>query len=260
MIQDTPHYHAQVEEENYFVSMTDMMVGLVFIFIILLMYFALQFRQTTDELAGANQTRAEILRQIKEVMDADPRLARRGVRVQIDPQDGLLRLPDEILFDSARDELKPEGREAVAALADALAAVLPCNVDGVLGQIGHVASLRRPASCPNGRHRVAAVYIEGHTDSDTLSANARLRDNWDLSAIRATNTYRELSSRNALLPALCSRAPNETHDAECLPILSVSGYGPGRPISRGTDPASKQMNRRIDVRFLMVGPSSGGTP
>lgn len=40
------------EEENYFVSMTDLMVGLVFVFIILLMYFALQFQDVTEELTG----------------------------------------------------------------------------------------------------------------------------------------------------------------------------------------------------------------
>ena len=38
----------QHEEENYFVSMTDMMVGVLFIFIIMLMVFALDFRSVTD--------------------------------------------------------------------------------------------------------------------------------------------------------------------------------------------------------------------
>src|SRR6266481_4680529 len=41
--------HDHGEGENYFVSMTDMMVGMLFIFIILLMSFALLFRQQTDE-------------------------------------------------------------------------------------------------------------------------------------------------------------------------------------------------------------------
>ena len=36
------------EGENYFVSMTDMMVGVLFIFIIMLMSFALDFRRNTD--------------------------------------------------------------------------------------------------------------------------------------------------------------------------------------------------------------------
>lgn len=46
------------EDENYFVSMTDMMIGLVFIFIIMLMYFALQASQQRDE-ASEQQRQAE---------------------------------------------------------------------------------------------------------------------------------------------------------------------------------------------------------
>lgn len=249
-------YHQHVEEENYFVSMTDMMVGLVFIFIILLMYFALQFRQTTDELTGANKTRTELLQEIKSVMDADPRLARRGVKVQIDPTDGLLRLPDEILFDSGKDQLKPEGIEAVAALADALVAVAPCNVDGALNEAGELVSVPRPKKCPTGRHAISAIYIEGHTDKDRLAPTVRLQDNWDLSAVRATNTYREISRRQLTLPTLCSRfLADNGAKGDCMPVLSVSGYGPGRPAKRGDDAASKQTNRRIDVRFLMVTPT-----
>jgi len=35
-------------EESYYVSMTDIMVGLLFIFVILLMYFAYQIRDVSD--------------------------------------------------------------------------------------------------------------------------------------------------------------------------------------------------------------------
>jgi chemotaxis protein MotB len=36
------------EEENYFISMTDMMVGMLFLFIIMLMMFALNFKKGDD--------------------------------------------------------------------------------------------------------------------------------------------------------------------------------------------------------------------
>lgn len=88
--------HEVVEEENYFVSMTDMMVGLVFIFIILLMDFALDFRDVTAELSGADRTDAQILHEMQES------LREKGVQVSRDTQNGVLRLPDSILFDSAR--------------------------------------------------------------------------------------------------------------------------------------------------------------
>src|SRR5215471_10412336 len=52
------------EGENYFVSMTDMMVGMLFVFIILLMSFALLFRQQTDV---TNETRTSKIRHANEI-------------------------------------------------------------------------------------------------------------------------------------------------------------------------------------------------
>ena len=53
------------EEESYFVSMTDMMVGLLFLFIIMLMNFAFRLQETTEDLTSANEVRSEILQDIQ---------------------------------------------------------------------------------------------------------------------------------------------------------------------------------------------------
>lgn len=228
------------EEENYFVSMTDLMVGLVFIFIILLMYFALQFQKVTEELTGANQTRTEILEQLQATLKG------KGVPVIIDRENGILRLPDSILFDSGQSQLKPEGRVNVGYLADALHDVLPCYTTG----------LKRSSSCPSKKHQIESVYVEGHTDSDRYGGNGALKDNWDLSVVRATNTFRALTELQPDLVQLCS--PKRTR---CEPILSVSGYGPQRPVpeTSGTEEDKKKQNRRIDLRLIMMAPDSGET-
>lgn len=226
------------EEENYFVSMTDLMVGLVFVFIILLMYFAMQFQDVTEELTGASKTRTEILEQLQQT------LKERGVEVVIDRQDGVLRLPDSILFDSGQSVLKPEGRDAVAHLADALNDVLPCYSEGVA----------KSSTCPTSEHRIESVYVEGHTDTDHYAGSGGLRDNWDLSVVRATNTYRALIDFKAPLSILCARKAER-----CDPVLSVSGYGPQRPVpdGSGSDEAQKTRNRRIDLRLIMMTPDTG---
>lgn len=241
MIAEHADEHEVVEEENYFVSMTDMMVGLVFIFIILLMYFALQFRDVTEELSGADRTRAQILKQLQES------LHEKGVEVSIDTQNGVLRLPDSILFDSARAELKPEGHAAAGHLAAALGDVLPCYVDG---------GAPRASSCPKTKHRIESVYIEGHTDADRYAGAGALKDNWDLSVVRATNTYRALTAVQPQLGAACVRK-----GLQCEPVLSVSGYGPQRPVTAAPseDEAAKRSNRRIDLRLIMVTPDGGAS-
>ncbi|MBE0701623.1 MAG: hypothetical protein IH582_00310, partial [Afipia sp.] len=114
------------EDENYFVSMTDMMVGILFIFIIMLMVFALNFRQLTDEtvqlteaqqkqlmeadelaeqiaalrkqianeiteLNKADQARNELLEAIKAKLDLV------GLKVTIDKDTGVLRLAEDAI-------------------------------------------------------------------------------------------------------------------------------------------------------------------
>lgn len=236
MIIDEAH-EPEIEEENYFISMTDMMVGLIFIFIILLMYYALQFRQVTDELSGADRTRTEILQKLQKT------LKEKGVEVTIDTQNGVLRLPDAILFDSGHAELKEEGIQAVHKLADALDAVLPCYTDGGLQP--------KPTTCPDTPHKIESLYVEGHTDADRLAGSGLLRDNWDLSVVRATNTYRALTGMSPDLTSLCV-----VKSGQCAPVLSVSGYGPQRPIDNGLTDEAKKHNRRIDLRLIMVTPDA----
>ncbi len=43
----TDHYESE-GEESYFISMTDIMVGMLFVFIILLMYFAYRIQNTKE--------------------------------------------------------------------------------------------------------------------------------------------------------------------------------------------------------------------
>lgn len=239
MILEGEHEHV-IEEENYFVSMTDMMVGLIFIFIIMLMYFALQFNQVTEKLTGADQTRTEILEQIQASLKAD------NIDVRIDTQNGILRLSDSILFASGSKDLSTRGQDSIGKLSAALMKVLPCYTEAPAGV--------RPASCAKSDHRIESVYIEGHTDTDAYSSGM-LRDNLDLSVVRATNTYRALTDRAPSLLSLCAKKS----EGACEPVLSASGYGERRPINTGSTPEAKSANRRIDLRIIMITPDSGQT-
>lgn len=222
---------AAEEEESYFISMADMMVGLLFVFIILLIYFALQFQQKSKALSDAGETRAQLLKELQ----SD--LAKHNLKVEIDTATGVLRLPAAILFSSGSYELSPQGREAIGTVANSMASVLPCYTFP-----------RRTRGCSGTPHSIDAIFIEGHTDADRLSGAGPLSDNLDLSALRATNTYRAMQIAAPSVGGLNNR--------EGRPILSVSGYGADRPIEAGSDDATKSRNRRIDLRFLMETPKS----
>lgn len=237
---------AEEEEESYFISMSDMMVGLLFIFIILLLYFALQFRQTTETLTGAGETRREILETLKRRLDE--RLRPYNLTVRIDPETGVLSLPESILFSPASYDLSPRGKEAVAIVAEELVAVLPCY--------SGTASGGPQCTAVPARHKIDALFVEGHTDADPLWGSGPVSDNLDLSALRATHTFRELISAQ---PGL-ERLVNESGEAP-VPILGVAGYGEHRPdpFASGTEEEVKAQHRRIDLRFLMITPQTRDT-
>jgi flagellar motor protein MotB len=237
---------SEEEEESYFISMSDMMVGLLFIFIILLLYFALQFKQTTETLTGAGETRREILEKLKRRLDQ--RLRPYDLTVRIDPETGVLSLPNSILFPTREYELTPQGIQAVHIVADELAAVLPCYTD--------VAPGGPPCRDKLARHKIDALFVEGHTDADPLMGSGAVQDNLDLSALRATHTFRELITAQPGLERLVNSSGSRP-----VPILGVAGYGERRPdpYASGSPDLIKAQNRRIDLRFLMITPQSGDT-
>ena len=70
-------HHQEDSEDSYFVSMTDIMVGMLFVFIILLMYFVLRIQNTSELRVPASEYQAVVkeLEQLKtelEQLKANP--------------------------------------------------------------------------------------------------------------------------------------------------------------------------------------------
>jgi chemotaxis protein MotB len=49
------------EEESYFISMTDIMVGMLFVFIILLMYFVFRIQNQSEPVVPLSEHRATLM-------------------------------------------------------------------------------------------------------------------------------------------------------------------------------------------------------
>ena len=221
--------------ESYFVSMSDMMTGFLFIFIIMLMFFVLRLtiaeaRQhtATTQLTSAKKTRTKILRDIEEI------LLKQGITVHVDEESGILRLKEELLFSKGSAALTPDGIRFIPDIAAAMSAVLPCFAED------------KPARCkPSFQGKIKTVLVEGHTDPDPIKEGGQFGDNWELSVFRAIHTYQKLTMASPLLGELHSG--NNT-------ILGVSGYGESRPLNANRDENEKKLNRRIDLRFIMESP------
>jgi flagellar motor protein MotB len=247
--------------ENYFVSMTDMMVGMLFIFIILLMSFALVFRQTTDtHVADANEIRerltelqSKVAQQIAAIQntnglrdrllqDLKEALKNAGLDVKIDA--GVLHLTqNDVTFPFKSAELLSTSRDNVRLVADVLAQVLPRYLPCGEGVVP-------PACLPSALGSVDTVFLEGHTDKQGEETPAGRQENWRLSTERAVATFREIISRQPELDQLKNRKGER--------VLSVAAYASSRPAVEGDDAAAYAQNRRIDLRFVMdTDPSRG---
>lgn len=236
------------QEVNYFASMTDMVVGILFIFIIMIAYFAFQVSNVTE---GQNPLliyidKGEKFRKgIADKVAED--LRKNNIDAQVSPKNpGVVTLRGSGLFESGDSNIdkKPGAREKMDYLSDVIAEKIQCYV--YKGSANLFSS-----KCDNkDAIYLEAIFIEGHTDN--VVTNGVLPDgsknNLELSARRATNTYSVILQKNSSFSNL------KNPDGE--QILSVAAYGEQRPVESNLLPAGREANRRIDIRFVMWVPKN----
>jgi flagellar motor protein MotB len=110
---------------------------------------------------------------------------------------------DKILFDSARADLRPEGKEMLLAVGRVLA---------------------REAGSFRG------IQIEGHTDTVPITKAKGFASNWELSSARATSVVRFFQDEANLPPALLSA----TGYSEYHPV-GATDTEEGRALNRRID-------------------------
>lgn len=107
---------------------------------------------------------------------------------------------------------------------------------------------RCAAENPHG-HTLDAVFIEGHTDNLAYKGDETGRRNRYLSTARSNEVYGTMVVENEALGRLTN--PNGES------LFSLSGYGSARPIAghRHEVPTDDPANRRIEFRFIMTAPA-----
>jgi flagellar motor protein MotB len=228
---------AHVDEENpYWVSFSDIMAGLLVIFVLAAVALILELTQKSEEwdqaikqIAEAEQVRKDLLREIEE------ELKNRNIPVHISDNDTVLRIPENVLtfrqgkFNIPTDEYH---QRITMEIGKVLFAVI--NRD------------------ERWRY-LDTIFIEGHTDHVPYK-NRAIKGNWGLSTFRAISLWNYWNDRMPNGERL-----EELYNHTGKKLFSVSGYAETRPDqSTVEEPDSKislQKNRRIDIRFTVRRPA-----
>ena len=161
------------EETNYLASVSDLMAGLLFIFIIAtvlqIMYFneeekrAIEAEKRAQEiqnkLAGNDIARSDLLKRIQK------RLADQGILVSIDPSSGVVRLPEvSITFETGKATLNEEHVARIRIIRHALIDELRCFHS-------KSSSIKNCSAANPYAHTLDAVFVEGHTDNQPFGGD-----------------------------------------------------------------------------------------
>ena len=192
-------------------------------------------------LAGMYERRKDLIEKVQKD------LVEKGLsKAKGDFRDGVLRLPQDVLFRSGEGELSFEGKVAVDILADVLSKWIPCYVQA-LSRHCNESDINQTSA------NLSAVFIEGHTDDkpvvNRLTVDA-YGDNWGLSSARAISAFNSLVKRNSYL--------GKWKNDDDQKLMSISGYADNRPVAANSTPQGNEKNRRIDVRFIFA-PGSGSS-
>ena len=161
----------EVEEAGYLASASDLMVGLLFVFIIMVVILSQRVEQAESGEKGDPLESA--------VMTIGKKMKAAGVPVVIDPASGVITLPADTLFPRGVADLNSGGIEVLTQAKIALNEILPCYI--------YSERLRR-FSCFNPDDvEIETIFIEGHTDSAPLQRG--IYTNWHLGLDRARAVY-----------------------------------------------------------------------
>lgn len=223
------HQPPAVDEENpYWISFSDIMSGLLVVFVLACLVLIMELVQTRAAVSAAIEN-LQYAEQIRRTLleEAAAELRARDIPVQISDNYSVLRIPNELLgFDAGEADIQPRYYKTAT-------------------EIGHV--LNKVITKDERSRYLDTIFLEGHTDIRSFSGP---KGNWGLSSYRAISLWEFWNQALAENERL-DRLRNHMQQ----PLFSISGYAASRPIvSDQQNEDDYRRNRRIDIRFTVRRP------
>lgn len=199
----------------FWVTMSDLLLGLVVVFLILFVFAITGFTQNK---VNEQETRYEITEKIAQ------ELAKNNIDVDVDKFSGTIKISDLELFALNSAELSPKGREYMSKF-------VPVYFNTILND-------------KNIEKNISQIIIQGHTDSQPF-AGAKSKEeayykNMDLSIRRASSVAEYIVYSNY--------KDKKAYERELFKMLTVEGKGSSEPIIvNGKEDYAK--SRRVELKL-----------
>lgn len=204
------------EDNPFSMSLGDLMAGLLLIFVLLLSFAMLRL----EDLIAENRNQLEMMderEQVKKLLISRLLDELSKYDVEIDPQTGVIRIKEGILFDFNRYDLKPEGKVFLRKLIPKYAEIL-FSEQPVYSQI-------------------AQIIIEGHTDNvGAYEYNLNL----SLQRAQSVATY-----------VFTEEFGSFPYSQELRELLSVNGRSFVEPCATNETSEGRALNRRVEFKFRL---------
>lgn len=207
------------EHDNniFWVTMSDLMLGLAIIFITLFVLSMTGFNQKTVQ---QQKMKMDIATKIEQ------ELKKQNINAQVDKMTGDLKIPSSALFEVNSFVLKPEGKQFLDKLT-------PIYVNTIF-------------SNKNFSKNIQSIIIQGHTDSQTFagvtSVNEQFVRNMDLSTKRA----------NSVASYMLEGRYKPQYNAGFRKMITVEGRSFNDPILNKKGEEDMVQSRRVEIKLKIM--------
>jgi outer membrane protein OmpA-like peptidoglycan-associated protein len=215
-----------VEEAGYLASASDLMIGILFVFIIMVVLLI----QKVDAVQKGEKQKDPLA---SAVLIIGEKFNEAGLAVSIDPNSGVIGLPADTLFPSNSAVLNEKSKETLQKVRISLSQILPCYVFSERGN--------RPFNCPENNEgaEIETIFFEGHTDSDPLQLG------------NYTNWHLALDRSRAVYDVLTEGKLQDYRNERKLDVFGISSYADKRT-KKNLGLEDKSKSRRVELRFVLA--------
>ena len=202
------------EGAGYWISFSDLMSGVLIVFILLFIYKILDYQNNIESkekmIQDLSSTRMQIISMLQEEFEKE------NIDIVIDPKTGAIRLSEAILFDYGENNLKDEGKVFLERFIPIYAKIL--------------------FGSEEIKSQVSQIIIEGHTDTE-----GDYIFNLQLSQERALSVVEHL-----LRPEF-----NYENKHDLQYVLTANGRSFSETINNEDGSVNADASRRVEIKFRL---------